>query len=587
MGHIAAVATNRSGSLVVLLHAYNSSANSLASLANLIRTELPGAEIYCPELPISLLSMANPNSIVAGLLDEVDRKVGAAAAAGVPIEEIVLIGHSFGALLARKMYVVACGEVAGAPLEPEYKRDAARSVPARPWAAKVSRIVLLAGMNRGWRSSHHLSPKNAVLWSIGSAVCRLIELVSRRTPVVLRLRRGCEFITHLRIQSLFMRRRAQSAAVAGNATIVQLLGSRDDIVSPEDNVDLVSGGDFIYLDVPYSGHADIVDMDDTAAAPGRRAALLLALSGTAAELEAASVVPSDDRFAAADERVKNVVFVIHGIRDTGHWTHKIARRIKKHATTPLSEWATETSSYGYFPMLPFLLPGYRRQKVEWLMDQYTEALARYPRASFSFVGHSNGTYLLAKALELYPCCVFENVIFAGSVVRQSYDWSRFIQAEPRRINAVLNFVATSDWVVAYFPKLFQVLGLQDIGSAGHDGFAVTPGAPNIYQVTYVKGGHSAAIQEPLWDAIADFVVTGKADVASLPSIEKKHTFWIGAFGWFPPVIWGIIIAILYGLWKGIEWSIGGMAADPATRGFVTGAAAVAYLLLIWLTITRV
>ena len=444
MVHTAAVANNRSGSLVVLLHACNGSAKSLASLASLIRTQQPGAEVFCPHLPIAKLSMAHPNSIVVGLLDDIDKKVEKAAAAGAPIDNIVFVGHSFGALLARKLYAVACGEDAGAPRAPDYKRGGDQAVPARQWAAKVSRIVLFAGMNRGWRISHHLSPKTAFLWAVGSALCHLIYLFRQRPPLVLRLRRGCEFITHLRIQSMFMRRRAQSSGLPGGANIVQLRGSRDDIVSPEDNVDLVSGGDFIYLDVPYSGHADIVDMDEPVAGPGRRKAFLLALTGSPAEVKTASVIPSEDRFAAADERVKNVVFVIHGIRDIGHWTHKIARRIKKHATTPLTEWATETSSYGYFPMLPFMFPGYRRQKVESLMDQYTEALARYPRASFSFVGHSNGTYLLAKALELYPCCVFENVIFAGSVVRRSYDWSRFIEAEPRRINALLNLVATSD-----------------------------------------------------------------------------------------------------------------------------------------------
>ena len=51
-------------------------------------------------------------------------------------------------------------------------------------------------------------------------------------------------------------------------------------------------------------------------------------------------------------------------------------------------------------MLPFLLSAYRRKNVEWLMDRYTEVVARYPNATVSYIGHSNGTYLLAKALEL-------------------------------------------------------------------------------------------------------------------------------------------------------------------------------------------
>lgn len=35
---------------------------------------------------------------------------------------------------------------------------------------------------------------------------------------------------------------------------------------------------------------------------------------------------------------------------------------------------------------------------------------------------------------------------------------------------MLNYVASGDWVVAFFPKAMELLGIQDIGSAGHDGF---------------------------------------------------------------------------------------------------------------------
>ena len=52
--------------------------------------------------------------------------------------------------------------------------------------------------------------------------------------------------------------KANSEGLPGKALTIQLLGSRDDMVAPEDNIDLVSGRDFIYLDVPYSGHEDVI-----------------------------------------------------------------------------------------------------------------------------------------------------------------------------------------------------------------------------------------------------------------------------------------------------------------------------------------
>jgi hypothetical protein len=213
-------------------------------------------------------------------------------------------------------------------------------------------------------------------------------------------------------------------------------------------------------------------------------------------------MPADNPAGEPQPEVTDVIFVIHGIRDAGYWTHKIARRVREKGKRLGRVVATETSSYGYFPMLRFFLPGERRIKTQWLMDQYVEACALYPNARFSFVGHSNGTYLLASALRDYRCCRFNRVLFAGSVVRRQYDWDRYIARG--QVQEVANYVATADWVVAFFPKALQTLGIQDLGSAGHDGFR----SAAVSQVSFVKGAHSAAIQEDNWDAIADFILSG-------------------------------------------------------------------------------
>lgn len=464
---------------------------------------------------------------------------------------------------------------------------------ARPWAQIVTRIVLLAGMNRGWRISHHFSFKHAIQWRAGTAIGYAIHLVTRRWLLIFKIRRGAEFITQLRIQWLQLRRctglldPATGCLRAGSALTVQLLGSRDDMVAPEDNVDLVSGRDFVYLDVPYSGHADVIRLNDSQHGPGRAQIFRQALIQSPEELQQHASVPSDEKFSEPTPNIKNVVFVIHGIRDEGFWTHKIARRVRQRAASRADEWATETSSYGYFPMLPFLVPWYRRRKVEWLMDQYAEALARYPAAKFSYVGHSNGTYLLAKALELYPCARFENVVFAGSVVRVGYDWSRFLNATPPRVGAVLNFLATTDWVVAFFPKLFQFLGCQDLGSAGHDGFQVAKDTRGVFQARYVKGGHGAAIAEPVWDTIADFVLTGRANTGNIPNRVTEKNVWIDTLSKFPPLVWALILLVAFSIWAGITFLIGRTVCDPETRGLVTGLALGAYALFLWLIVTRV
>jgi hypothetical protein len=164
-------------------------------------------------------------------------------------------------------------------------------------------------------------------------------------------------------------------------------------------------------------------MNDSEAGRARENVFSLALCGTRDALRAQQTSPSDVSGVAGDPNVTDVVFVVHGIRDTGYWTRKIAQRIKsvaeKRGDGVRMIVATQTSTYGYFPMLPFLLPSKRRQKVEWLMDRYAEALAQYPNARFSFVGHSNGTYLLAKALEEYSSVELNASYLLGALFAES------------------------------------------------------------------------------------------------------------------------------------------------------------------------
>lgn len=509
--------------LVVLLHAFDASPERLIHLADRARQRLPDADLYIPRLPVSSPFSTTPMAMmVQDLLRTLDGLCPS-------YDRIQLVGHSLGGLLARKLYVVACGSLEDAPLEAPFEGS-----PRRAWAGKVERIILLAGMNRGWQISHHLSLRKAIEWRVGIwigtalAVLGLI-LLRWRLPMILELRRGSPFITQLRLQWLAMR------PSLGGALTVQLLGSIDDIVSPEDNVDLVSGGDFIYLDVPFSGHSNVIEMNATPEGEARAAVFLAALTKSREELEHDAVLPSDFPLPQPDPDVTDVIFVIHGIRDLGHWTQKIARRIRKHGLGPTRKIETETASYGFFPMLPFLFPWCRREKVEWLMDRYTRAKALYPKAQFSFVGHSNGTYLLADALERYPSVRFRHVVFAGSVVRNGYPWSRLLRE--RKVGAVLNYIATADWVVAGFPKWLGCVGL---GAAGHDGFA-SEHLRDEFQIRYVEGTHDAALKERHWDAIARFIVQGEVD----PTHPRVPQQWLGVRVMnFVPVLPLLVLLVL-------------------------------------------
>lgn len=537
-----------SNKLVVLLHAYMSGPQHLRPVRNIVAEQFPDADLFTPSYPAYWHSMSQPEEIVASLLRRVDQLWMKNSG---KYESIILVGHSLGALLARKLYVCACGEPDNRiSFEPELQRSDLNTHDPRDWAQKVDRLILLAGMNRGWRITHHLSLLNAVIWSLGVLFGNLVSLFTQRRALIMTIHKGAPFITQLRVQWIHMRNRAADRRV-GNALTIQLLGSVDDMVSPEDNIDLSSGRDFVYLDVPFSGHANVIEMDSTKSLPtkpndfqardrtvgdARKAIFESALIKSKDELNDLAIIPSDLPVDQQYPDVTDVVFIIHGIRDAGYWTHKVARRIlrRAHEENLKVRLATETSSYGYFPMLPFLFPATRRNKVEWLMDRYSEALALYPNAEFSFVGHSNGTYLLGRALREYPVCRFKNVVLAGSVIRIGYDWTKV----SGQVNRVLNFVASRDWVVAFFPRAIQILKLQDLGSAGHDGFRNPNSVPELVsQVRYIRGGHGAALVEANWDSIAKFVLTGELNEVAQAIKTNRRNPLVSWPGFVAPLIW--------------------------------------------------
>lgn len=528
--------------IVIVLHGYGLTPKIYNELKIVIADCYPSATILIPNLKISRFSTLSPDNVVASVLklmdDEWEKEVSLIKE-GEPLPNVIIIGHSTGAVLARKLFVASCGENKDCPLDKCYiEKDKPKD-----WAQHVERIILLAGMNRGWTITPHLYSKTALLIRIGIFFGHIMRLAGHE-PLAFKTRRGGSFITQLRIEWVSMLRHANLKKV-GNVPIIQLLGTKDDIISPEDNIDVLTGSNFIYLEVPESDHMSVLKLTSGVSAPKKRKVFEDALTLSPDVLYKKQTIPVDDISIKADPTVTDVVFVVHGIRDTGYWTQKIARRVKAVGDNANKKFATETSTYGYFAMLPFLLPFVRRAKVEWLMDQYTENLVLYPNAEFSFVGHSNGTYLLAKALKEYPACKFKNVVFAGSVVHEKFEWKKMI--DEKRINGFYNLIASSDWVVAMFPKAFQSLKLQDIGSGGFDGFKEK--LDSQYQLRFVKGGHGAAIQEDYWDEIAYFIVHGDAS----PSITKQSVevrpFYmklLGAIAPLPLII--ILFFLLFGMW---------------------------------------
>lgn len=513
----------KSTALVVVLHAPTSCPEKMAGVTSAVMNTMGDADLLIPKLPLHLASNADPAAITIALLETIDNaEQQRQGQLDEGYAEIILIGHCVGALLARKLYVFAQGENDDAVFEATLDR--------RPWAHKVTRIILLAALNRGWSIESNLPRAKSVLLRFGEGIARLLN----KGHLWLSCRRGADFITELRIQWLSMLRHNDRPALT-----IQLLGSSDDLVIQDDDIDLQIGKNFIYLEVPRSGHKNIIDFEGEAGAV-RRAVFADALTASEQQLQNKNelqIAPEHE----PDATVRNVVFIVHGIRDHGFWTNRVARRIQRAAREEGQKYITITSSYGYFPMWPFIFSYFKRQmNVFWLMDQYTLALAKYPNARFSFVGHSNGTYLLASALKMYPSCRFDRVVFAGSVIRTTFPWDRMIAAG--RIREIRNFVATNDWVVAVFPGVYEQLGISDLGRSGSDGFK--PHLP-VDQHKWVGGGHNAAIKEDTWQSIAEFIVKGRS--APAPELKPAPSRVVSVLSAGASVCWLLLVCAVAGL----------------------------------------
>ncbi|WP_280153088.1 hypothetical protein [Piscinibacter sp. XHJ-5] len=542
------------------------------AVLNALTNRLPNAEIWAPDLDMGMFSMRAPELLASDLFQIIDAKLRTSP----QIESIVLLSYSAGSLIARRVFCMAHG--AG--------DDGTVSSAPAPWANLIDRLVVLAGITRGWEFS---SASPAHVRFLGPILIGLAKLVGwwRRasgeppssTPMIVQLKRGAPFVVSTRIQYInvlhMLRARMERShpsplrAPGGLPSTVFLVGAKDEYISPADCTELGPRNEFAFIELHGSNHTEALHIDGIdPAASERKERLAAAIVDDFQGLASRSwAVPADDiddyldpmdiadsgtAAVARPLQVQLAVMVIHGIRDNGFWTKRVARELKTVGRRSGIVVRSPTPSYGYFSMLDFVKPGGRQEATYWFMERYADVRSHFPSAKISFVGHSNGTYIAARALELCPAIKFDRIVFAGSVVRRSFRWGRFTG----RVNAVLNYVGSADGVVAFLPAVFEFLHLRwlDVGGAGAFGFrdaepppSVAKPLPNestsphveLSEFRFVPGGHGAAISEQFWPEIAEFVVLGKQPDRR-PAERTDRTRWLFRCA---PVITGLGVAL--------------------------------------------
>ena len=487
----------------------------------LVRSTLPGAELLVPDLPMGTLSAEDPRDLVQNLLAAVDQRF-----IGRPFNSLIIVAFSAGTILAREFYSLACGAQLSGVLDPAQ---------ARPWASLVSRIVILAGLTRGWSVSS-ATPQGIrfvapILMTLVNAWARLRRC---RPAFIMQFKRGAPFVIEGRLKFDQVERYMRANDKTLPSTVF-LLGSEDEFMSPADAMDLGPRNEYTYIEVPYSTHTAILEVEAESASTesdpspktmqARQRAELVrrALTQEPHEMSDIAMHHDDiddygdemDRLIRPDstvpvDKVQQVVFIVHGIRDNGFWTKRIAREIKTIARGRSVVIRAPSPSYGYFSMWDFVRFWGRKDATYWFLEKYAEIRVLYPDTPISYIGHSNGTYLATNALASCEMVKLDRILFAGSVVRTDFDWA----ALRGRVHSILNLVATNDLVVACLPGAFEQLGLRffGVGGAGYYGFPerVAEPGPEVKNFRFLEGGHGIGISEALWSDIAHYVIDGRS-----------------------------------------------------------------------------
>jgi pimeloyl-ACP methyl ester carboxylesterase len=409
-------------------------------------------------------------------------------------EDVVLIGHSFGGLIARRVYLLAAGAV---PNQPD-----------SPWGERVSRIVLFASVNRGFKLERLSWRANVAAW--------LARSFSRRIFAFEEVLQGSDFVTNLRIDWIRHFSAMQDQARESVAPlVVQFLGDQDGVMSREDSKDVLAFPNGHYIEVADATHSNLYRLDIAPDRAARYAVLREAF------VEDPAAMSTDPILRPTPSRIKQVVMILHGIRasNVDAWIDGLKSKLRERDQV---ETRIVAPTYGYFSALRFGIPLVRRKNIPLFRDAYTEQLAQNPRAEFNIIAHSNGTYMLGHSLEKTPGMRFQNVILAGSALPQSYDWWKLMNpdtANARQVGRVLNERANHDWPVALLCSTLRGLGMQDVGPAGFAGFL----GGSTFEVAYHNGGHGQALVPKNHDRLINFIVGGEPPYP--PDLVEKPFFF--------------------------------------------------------------
>ncbi|MBA6254740.1 MULTISPECIES: hypothetical protein [unclassified Colwellia] len=177
---------------------------------------------------------------------------------------------------------------------------------------------------------------------------------------------------------------------------------------------------------------------------------------------------------------KKIIYSVHGIETNGEWQKELSKNLNLDS----DEYIHISHEYNFFPVLSFLIPPLRWLEVRRFKKELEFMAEKHPGCCISLIGHSFGTYLIAKSLNNISQSstpYFDRIILCGSVLKASYDWDEIIRRH--NIKSILNDCALNDG-----PLVMSQAVAVGLGMAGRVGFKRKHG--QLIENRFFTGGHS-------------------------------------------------------------------------------------------------
>jgi pimeloyl-ACP methyl ester carboxylesterase len=467
--------------LIVIVPAVTQGADEWTSFLDRLKEEKESQNlaVLVYEHNIGITSLGDSRNVSKELATCIDEKVKANG-----YQQVTIIGHSMGGMLARYAYLHAAGAFPSEPPSPE------------SWAAKVDKILLFASVNKG------ISPD--IRWW-GKPANWLLRTLPHPHFIAEDFILGSDFIADVRIAWIrhFGQFQDDDKSRSGSMPkVVQFWGTKDTIVSETDNADLEAFSGPVVIRVSGATHGNLYRLEPNFVndVESRWALFRKAIFDELHNGEIPRYKP------------RRILIIARGIRDSSNsgWVQYLSQQAEKY----YGKDNIEKIEYGYFSAVDFAFRPLQAKNIPRFRDLYAQRLAENPLTEFDFIGHSNGTYIFGHSLLTTLSIRFRNVVLAAPVLPTDFDWQRLI--ERKQVQEIRYDTAQWDWPVGILCQALRAIGYHDVGPSGVVLFGEgTMVGSRVKHVGWYNGGHGSALRvDPLKNInnlqhLLEFAITGE------------------------------------------------------------------------------